>query len=247
VGPEVYRDIALCACGVAYRTRPASRAFRYSAASFRGELPAHRARMTRAAARLPRLDRALAILDVGAGHGLLHDAIVDAGVTPRRYVALEPSRQLARALKRRPGVQVIRGSVDELAADDRFDAIFVLGVDYLFADINRSYGMLATRLARDGAVIVQSNVFLEQTAYVDGRRIVTPCDLFGRNSLIMQWFQLEQYASFLSRFFSIAAMSKEDEPGGGFVATYVAHPGGAASEVLSRPDQAREVLRRLGS
>jgi hypothetical protein len=231
VGPEVYRDIALCACGVAYRTRPASRAFRYSAASFRGELPAHRARMTRAAARLPRLDRALAILDVGAGHGLLHDAIVDAGVTPRRYVALEPSRQLARALKRRPGVQVIRGSVDELAADDRFDAIFVL----------------ATRLARDGAVIVQSNVFLEQTAYVDGRRIVTPCDLFGRNSLIMQWFQLEQYASFLSRFFSIAAMSKEDEPGGGFVATYVAHPGGAASEVLSRPDQAREVLRRLGS
>jgi SAM-dependent methyltransferase len=246
-GPIVYRDVALCACGVAYRTRPSPNAFRYSPASFTGHLAENRARMTRIVARLDWVDRAPAILDVGAGHGLLYDAIVDAGITPRRYVALEPSEPLAGELKRRNGVQVVRGSLDGLPADDRFDVIFVLGVDYLFADINRSYVILASLLAPGGTIVIQRNVFLEQTAYMGRQPIATLFDLFGVNPMIMQWFQLDQYVSFLARFFTIAAMFKEQGQGGGFLVTCLARGGGSTSGVIGRPDEAREALRRLRS
>jgi trans-aconitate methyltransferase len=185
----------------------------YSVSSWKTGEDVHLLRMKNlvrlAEQRIP-LEADSAILDVGAGIGLLYDALSSRGKVTK-YIALEPVASIAAQLKsRHPSVHVLNSAIDRAEIPgDLFNLVFVLGVDYLFQDIGSAFRKIQHSLKSGGHVVIQRNVFIDQTAYV-GKKIETLEDMFGSNLLMRNWFHSGQYPEFLNKYFVINDTVKEE-------------------------------------
>lgn len=150
------------------------------------------------------------ILDVGAGIGLLYDAL-ECGGGGNNYVAIEPVTPIAEHLSGRfPDILVLNASVQRCAIPrSYFGSAFVLGVDYLFEDIDKAFSNISSSLIEDGMLFVERNVFIDQRAYV-GNIIRTQDDMFAANTLIRNWFHHEQYEHYLSKHFEVVESLKNE-------------------------------------
>lgn len=180
-----------------------------------------------------------AILDVGAGIGLLYEAI-SSRKTVKKYVALEPVTAIATQLKKaHPEIFVLNSAIDRaVIPENLFNLVFVLGVDYLFQDIDGAFRKIQRSLRSDGHVVIQRNVFIDQTAYV-GKKIESIEDMFGSNLLIRNWFNSNQYSEFLNKYFILEDTIKEEfefksksgSPYKMFQLTYFCRQGNSATEL----------------
>lgn len=156
------------------------------------------------------VDSDATILDVGAGIGLLYEAI-SSRKPVKKYVALEPVTAIATHLKKiHPEVFVLNSSIDRtVIPENLFDLVFVLGVDYLFQDIDSAFRKIQLCLKSDGHVVIQRNVFIDQTAYVE-QEIRSLEDMFGLNPLMRNWFHSSQYSEFLNKYFMVDDIVREE-------------------------------------
>lgn len=214
----------------------------YSVSSWEIENKAHLQRMRNVVDLVDQrfsVDSDATILDVGAGVGLLYEAI-SSKKPVKKYVALEPVTAVATHLKKiHPKVFVLNASIDRATIPEKlFDLVFVLGVDYLFQDIDSAFRKIRRCLKPDGHVVIQRNVFIDQAAYV-GKEIENLEDMFGSNLLMRNWFHSSQYSEFLNKFFMVDDIVKEEfefqsksgRPCKMFLLTYFCRPRNSASEL----------------
>ncbi len=150
------------------------------------------------------------ILDVGAGIGLLYEALA-CGNLGANYVAIEPVTAIAEHLAHHfPEILVLNASVQRASIpSDYFGSAFVLGVDYLFEDIEKAFSNIASSVVEGGVVIVERNVFIDQKSYV-GNIIKTVDEMFGSNKLIRNWFYHEQYEHYLAKYFEMLQVYRDE-------------------------------------
>jgi hypothetical protein len=205
-------DICICeTCGLVYKplfnANPiGSSSNQYHVASWSGHLEAHRARLdelVRSIADVD-LDAGDALLDVGAGIGVLHDVLAASRRRLPRYVAVEPVHDIALHLKAtHPDMLVLNADFDDVTLPaGAFKVVFLCGVDYLFRDIRSAFAKVAALLTDDGVAVVQRNVFLDQQGYV-GAEITDLDTLFSPNPVMRNWFHSEQYIEFVDQFLTI--------------------------------------------
>lgn len=168
------------------------------------------------------------ILDVGAGIGLLYDAI-KCSSADSTYVAIEPVKSIAEYLSLKfPNIIVLNSDVENsLIPKGVFGSTFVLGVDYLFENIEEAFSIIASSLISGGLIVIERNVFINQTSYV-GSFIRSREDIFCSNKLIRNWFYPEQYQHYLTKHFDIIEVFRDDhvinsngESGKMFTYTYI--------------------------
>lgn len=94
------------------------------------------------------------VLDMGAGLGLLHDALAKLGVA-HRYVAVETDRTQLAALKARLGDQRAYASLDELPTGESWDLIVLAHVLEHVAQPHELIGSLVQRLSSGGLLMVE--------------------------------------------------------------------------------------------
>lgn len=214
----------------------------YTVASWKSENKTHLQRMKNIVDMVEQrflIDSNATILDVGAGIGLLYEAI-SSKKTVKKYVALEPVTGIAAHLKKtHPEVFVLNSSIDRVTIPESlFDLVFVLGVDYLFQDIDSAFKKIRRSLKPDGHVVVQRNVFIDQTALI-GPEMKNMEDMFGANLLMRNWFHSSQYSEFLNKHFMVDEIVKEEfefqsdseRPYKGYQLTYFCRPRNADAEL----------------
>jgi SAM-dependent methyltransferase len=99
------------------------------------------------------------VLEVGAGLGASTRAL--RGAAQRSWTCLEPDAALASALRRSTGdlawpVRVVTGTMTDLAAEERFDAIVYLDVLEHIEDDRSELARAASHLAPGGRLVVLS-------------------------------------------------------------------------------------------
>jgi ubiquinone/menaquinone biosynthesis C-methylase UbiE len=205
----------------------------------------------------PELASGMKFLDVGAGIGLLYEQLRRHIKSDAVYVALEPVANIAHFLKKQfPGVLVLNGDINEAGLPDGvFDAVFVCGVDYLFVDIDAAFRKIARCVKKDGVIVIQRNVFLDQTGYA-AKPIRNMTEMFSDNAIIRNWFHSGQYESYLDGIFQIEQRRRAEVsvPFQGtsfrtFTDTYVCTPRPAAPQMYSeRPsflEKSEQLLAEL--
>ena len=206
-------DIAVCGtCGLVYKPvfnvagLPAG-GTHYKVRSWSGNIEVHRKRfgsLLRELIDLGVLRDSRLLLDVGAGIGVLRDALRAERIDVERYVAVEPVHDIATHLKAaHPDAVVLHGEFGDIALPPAScDYVFVCGVDYLLRDLRGAFEKMAGLLTPDGRVVIQRNVFLDQEGYA-GMEIVDAKSMFASNPLVRNWFHTEQYVEFVAQFFDV--------------------------------------------
>jgi SAM-dependent methyltransferase len=206
-------DVAFCGtCGLVYK--PAfntasvpTDGLQYNVRSWSGNIEIHRKRfglLVRELVDQGVLRHCHRLLDVGAGIGVLREALRAQEIAVERYVAVEPVQEIATHLKTaHPDAVVLRNEFGDIALPAAsFDYVFVCGVDYLFRDLRGAFEKIAALLAPDGVVVIQRNVFLDQEGYA-GMEIVDAKAMFASNPLMRNWFHTDQYVEFVGQFFDV--------------------------------------------
>ncbi len=100
-----------------------------------------------------------AVLEVGAGMGANTRAL--SGLPYQRWVALEPDRSLAERIVLPPGGRhsVVVGTVQDMAASERFDTILYLDVLEHIRDDRAELARAGARLTPGGALVVLAPAF----------------------------------------------------------------------------------------
>ncbi len=179
----------------------------YTTASWSGFRAAHQERLRTLAqivARETRLASDDAIVDVGAGIGLLYEELGKIVPGLRKYVAVEPVLEIATYLKTaHPSLFVLNGEINDVVLPERaFKVALVSCVDYLFSDIRAAFEKIRSLLSDDGMVFIQRNVFVDQEGYI-GQPIADLDGLFSTNPIMRNWFHTEQYVEFVGQFFDV--------------------------------------------
>lgn len=94
------------------------------------------------------------VLDMGAGLGLLHDALGKSGIA-HRYVAVETDRGALAALKARLGGKCAHASLEELPGGEAWDLIVLAHVLEHMAQPHELIGSLVRRLKPGGLLLVE--------------------------------------------------------------------------------------------
>ena len=205
-------DIAFCGtCGLVYKptfnTASVPTDGHYNVRSWSGNIEVHRKRfglLLRELVDQGVLRDCRRLLDVGAGIGVLREALHARDIAVERYVAVEPADEIATHLKpAHPDAVVLRNEFGDVALPSAsFDYVFMCGVDYLFRDLRGAFEKIAGLLAPDGMVVIQRNVFLDQEGYA-GLEIVDAKALFASNPLMRNWFHTDQYVEFVAQFLDV--------------------------------------------
>ena len=148
------------------------------------------------------------VLDIGAGVGLLHDAL--AAVNPvGNYFALEPSATCVEVLRSRfPDAELITDSLDTATLPEKhFKAVFVCGVDYLFDDVGQAFRKISSALRDDGLLFVNRNVFIDMMDTPSNSSNSAESLFAGNNPLLSNWFHSRHYVEFLSGMFDRVDLS----------------------------------------
>ena len=214
VADDPLNDITVCGtCGLVYKPVfnvagvPAG-GTHYQVRSWSGNIEAHRKRfgsLLRELVDQGVLRHSRLVLDVGAGIGVLRDALRAQRIGVERYVAVEPVHDIATHLKAaHPDAVVLHGEFGDIALPPAScDYVFVCGVDYLLRDLRGAFEKIEGLLAPDGRVVIQRNVFLDQEGYA-GMEILDAKAMFASNPLVRNWFHTDQYVEFVAQFFDVA-------------------------------------------
>lgn len=125
------------------------------------------------------------------------------------YIALEPVKELALKLNAKK-IIVVNNDINNVNLPLKFfDIIFVCSVDYLFQDITQAFEKIKNSLNKNGIIVIQRNVFIDQTGYV-ASDIKNISDLFGANFLMRNWFHSDQYKIYLEKYFDILDFGREN-------------------------------------
>jgi len=206
-------DIAVCGtCGLVYKpvfnaNGAPTGGTQYQVRSWSGNIEVHRKRFASLLTEL--VDQGVLrdsqlLLDVGAGIGVLRDALRAQRIGVERYVAVEPVHENATHLKTaHPDAVVLHGEFGDISLPPAScDYVFVCGVDYLLRDLRGALEKIVGLLAPGGIVVIQRNVFLDQQGLA-GMEIVDAKSMFASNPLVRNWFHTEQYVEFLAQFFEV--------------------------------------------
>lgn len=215
---DPFNDIGICRhCGLIYKpvynwNGALSNETVYALNSWNAGLHTHEERLgtiSRQVIKLfPESVRNGPILDIGAGIGLLYDELLELGpIGP--YVAIEPVPAICLHLKKTcPNIFILNSDIQNvLIPNSTFSIIFACGVDYLFANIRNALINISKWLREDGVLVIQRNVFSDQTAYM-AKPIYSLTDLFSDNNLIRNWFHSNQYVEFINQFFDVTHVDK---------------------------------------
>ena len=213
VADDPLNDIVVCGnCGLVYKpvfneTGVPAGGTHYHVRSWSGNIEAHRKRfgsLLRELIDLGVLRDSRLLLDVGAGIGVLRDALRAQQIRVERYVAVEPVHDIATHLKAAyPDAVVLRGEFDDIALPPAScDYVFVCGVDHLLRDLRGALEKIVGLLTPGGRVVIQRNVFLDQEGY-PGMEILDAKAMFASNPLARNWFHPDQYVEFVAQFFDV--------------------------------------------
>jgi len=143
------------------------------------------------------------ILDIGAAAGHLLNHLAKK-YPNAKLTGIEPSKHAcneAKALNSK--VNMVTATIETTTLPkNSFDLITAIGVDYLFLDHVKGLLKINELLRTDGVFYIERNVFLNSKAYVS-TVIDNRDDLFGMNSMMKNWFTIDQMTLHLSRFFEI--------------------------------------------
>jgi len=210
-------QIYLCNCGLMYKpifnlNESLSTHNVYTINSWNRNDKNHKKRLydlTNKVTNFKKIENTTKILDIGAGLGMLADAVFEKNphFSTLNYIALEPVKELA--LKLNEKVIVVNNDINNANLPLKFfDIIFVCGVDYLFQDITQAFEKIKNSLKKNGIIVIQRNVFIDQTGYV-GKNVKNIADLISDNNLIRNWFHSDQYKIYLEKYFDIEDFGRE--------------------------------------
>jgi len=210
-------QIYLCNCGLMYKpifnlNESLSTHNVYTINSWNRNDKNHKKRLydlTNKVTNFKKIENTTKILDIGAGLGMLADAVFEKNphFSTLNYIALEPVKELA--LKLNEKVIVVNNDINNANLPLKFfDIIFVCGVDYLFQDITQAFEKIKNSLKKNGIIVIQRNVFIDQTGYV-GKNVKNIADLILDNNLIRNWFHSDQYKIYLEKYFDIEDFGRE--------------------------------------
>ena len=155
-------------------------------------------------------------LDIGAGVGVLvHYLCEEFKIKPSSISAVEPVKEIAALLQSEyPDTNVLHADLEQLTPEKflrELNAVFCFGVDYLFKDLNQSFGIIKSLLPDGGRMMISRNVFLNMPCFFGGVPIQNYDQLFGPNPLISFFMFPDQYKELLGRWFKIDAGVIADE------------------------------------
>lgn len=132
------------------------------------------------------------ILDVGAAAGFILQGFIESGW---RGSGLEPNETIARAGRKRFGLDIRQGSLESFNADEKFDLISMIQVAAHFYEPRTAFQKAADLLNENGLLLIET-----------WNRESISAKIFGKNwheyspPSVLQWFSEKGLTEFLKDF-----------------------------------------------